>query len=228
MPLDRTSFPAWRAQLLDAEASGQGQPAAPRRYPGYPRVDLPTVRRRWWTPLDRTLTARRVAVPRDEQPSPRDLARLLALSHGITGEQWRGPTPSAGCLQAMELYVGVLAAGWLGPGVHHYDRAGHALARVATAGREELLAEVPSLQVLSGGALLWLIVGDTTRVRPKYGERGLHFLTLEAGHLMQNLCLVSASIGRTTVPLGGFYEAALSRQLGLPRTDEVLYAGVFG
>lgn len=228
MHLDRTSFPAWRAQLLDAEARGQGQPAVPRRYPGYSRVELPTIRRRWWTPLDRVLTSRRVTTPRNEQPSPRDLARLLALSHGITGEQWRGPTPSAGCLQGLELFVSVLSPGWLGPGVHHYDRAGHALAQVADCGREELVAEVPSLGVLSSGALLWLIVGDGARVTPKYGDRGRHFLALEAGHLMQNLCLVSASIGRTTVPLGGYFEEALARRLNLPRTDEVLYVGVFG
>ena len=38
----------------------------------------------------------------------------------------------------------------------------------------------------------------------------LRFLLLEAGHLMQNLCLMSASLGLTTVPLGGYFEADLS------------------
>jgi nitroreductase len=65
-------------------------------------------------------------------------------------------------------------------------------------------------------------------VRAKYGARGLRFLLLEAGHLMQNLCLLSRSLGLVTVPLGGFFEAPLARLLVLPETDEVLYVGVVG
>ncbi len=62
----------------------------------------------------------------------------------------------------------------------------------------------------------------------KYAERGLRFLLLEAGHLMQNLCLVSASLGLSTVPLGGFFERQLARRLMLLASDEVLYAGICG
>ncbi|MGL4553435.1 MAG: SagB/ThcOx family dehydrogenase [Gemmataceae bacterium] len=228
MTLDPTSFPAWLGRLQDAERGGLAGTAAPRRYPGQPAVPLPPVRRRWWTALDRTLTARRTRFPGVGQPTPRDLGRLLALSHGVTGEAWRGPVPSAGGLQALELYPVVVANGWLEPAAYHYDRAGHTLARVADAPWQEVRGEIPSLAALEGGAILWLIVGDAARARPKYGERADHFLALEAGHLMQNLCLVSASLGRTTVPLGGFFEAALARRLRLPATDLVLYAGLFG
>jgi SagB-type dehydrogenase family enzyme len=95
-------------------------------------------------------------------------------------------------------------------------------------GRADWQAEAPSLDRLEGGALLWVLVGDGARVRAKYGERGLRFLLLEAGHLMQNLCLVSASLGLATVPLGGFFERAVARRLGLPPDDEVLYLGACG
>ena len=73
-----------------------------------------------------------------------------------------------------------------------------------------------------------MLVGDGERAAAKYGGRGLRFLLLEAGHLMQNLCLVSASMGLTTVPLGGYFEADLARRLTLPATDEVLYLGLCG
>ena len=62
----------------------------------------------------------------------------------------------------------------------------------------------------------------------KYGDRGLRFLLLEAGHLMQNLCLASASLGLATTPLGGYFEADLAQRLTLPPTDEVLYLGLCG
>ncbi len=224
MTLDLTSFPAWRERLQAAEAP----PLPPRSYPGYPEAALPPFRRRWLTTLDGVLAARRSGTPGTPLPDATTMSRLLGLSHGITGGQGRGPVPSAGGLQALELYVGVLTPGWLGAGVWHYDRTRHALSRIADASREELIAEIPSLQVTDGGAVLWLLIGDAARVTPKYGERGRHFLALEAGHLMQNLCLVSASLGLVTLPLGGFFEAALARRLSLPRTDEVLYAGVCG
>ncbi len=65
-------------------------------------------------------------------------------------------------------------------------------------------------------------------MRAKYAERGLRFLLLEAGHLMQNLCLLSASLGVVTVPLGGFFERGIARRLGLPAEDVVLYLGACG
>src|SRR5262245_20784273 len=229
MHLDPTSFPPWRERLQQAESSGEATPPPPPPHPGHPTIPLPRLQRRWWPPsLEGLLLRRRSAIPGTALPSAEALGHLLALSHGITGEQVRGPVPSAGGLQALELYVGVLTPGWLGPGVWHYGRTTHSLARVADATKEALFEIIPSLQIAQGGALLWVLVGDTARVRPKYAERGLHLLTPEAGHLMQNLCLVSASLGLITLPLGGYFEAALGRALGLLHTDEVLYVGVCG
>ena len=51
---------------------------------------------------------------------------------------------------------------------------------------------------------------------------------LEAGHLMQTRCLLSASLGLATVPLGGYRESAVARELALPASDVVLYLGVCG
>jgi hypothetical protein len=72
------------------------------------------------------------------------------------------------------------------------------------------------------------VVGDGERVSRKYGERAVRFLLQESGHLMQNLCLLSASLGLVTVPLGGYFERDIARQLVLPRSDLVLYVGICG
>ncbi len=228
--LGPTTYPEWRDAILEAEASGTALPQEVRSYPGYPRWPLERSRPRLWPPLDRTL-ARRRCINRlgRSLPSRRALSRLLLAAHGITGPEQRGPVPSAGGLQALELYFAVLEDGWLPHGLYHYDRGGHHLSQLAAgATRADLRPHVPSLDLVEGGALLWLLVGDGARVRAKYGARGLRFLLLEAGHLMQNLCLVSASLGLTTVPLGGFFEAPLARLLALPETDEVLYVGASG
>jgi SagB-type dehydrogenase family enzyme len=228
--LDRTTFPTWRDGILEAEAHGAAEPGEPRSYPGYRRWPLLRVRPRLWPPLDYSLVRRRCRYPLGEElPSRRQMSRLLLGAHGISGQLSRGPTPSAGGLQALERYFFAFRAGWLPAGIYHYDRTGHHLSQLATtASRAALEPMVPSLQQLQGGTLLFVAVGDGSRVRAKYSERGLRFLLLEAGHLMQNICLVSASLCLATVPLGGFFESEVARRMQLPETDVVLYTGVCG
>lgn len=220
--LDRTSWPAFR------DAAGGVEPGAevrPRSHPGLERIALPKPRARRLLPLDRTLGTRRSARALSDDPlTDRDLGHLLRFAHGAHASGGRGPVPSAGGLQALELYLVRF-----GDGAFHYDRAGHHLTRLSrSAPRAEWRTRVPSLDLVEGGSLLWLIAGDVERVEPKYGARGLRFLLLEAGHLMQNLCLLSASLKRATVPLGAFFEREVAAALGLPGTDLVAYAGLCG
>jgi SagB-type dehydrogenase family enzyme len=219
--LDRSSWPAFRDAAGEA---AEGLEVRPRSHPG-PRTALPKPRARRLTPLDRALASRRSARKLSTAPlSDRELGHLLWFAHGAMESGGRGPVPSAGGLQALELYLVRF-----GDGAFHYDRAKHALTRLGDAKeRADWRARVPSLDLVEGGSLLWVIAGDVERVEPKYGARGLRFLLLEAGHLMQNLCLLSASLKRTTVPLGAFFEKDVAAALGLEKTDLALYAGLCG
>ncbi len=222
--LDRTRWPELRDQILRFEHEEPlGQP---RTYPGYPRWPLEPGGSLWAKALRQRRSPAQLEVA---LPPCRALSRILRLSHGIQAERFRGPVPSAGGLQALELYLVNWVAGWLPDGLYHYDRAGHFLAQLAAgAEREPWEAIVPSLPLVAGGALLWVLVGDSARVEAKYGARGLRFLVLEAGHLMQNLCLLSTAVGMATAPLGGFFEPDVARAFHLPATDLVLYVGVAG
>jgi hypothetical protein len=177
--LDRTSWPEIREQILRFEQ----EPWEARAYPGYPRWELPKKKPRLWPGLERVLCWRRSF--RDlsgKVPGPKVLGRMLAFSHGVQGNQGQGPVPSAGGLQALELYLVPWEGDWLPEGVYHYDRSGHALAQLSKQAKREQWQEwVPSLPLVQGGALLWIIVGDGARVEKKYGSRGLRFLLLEAG-----------------------------------------------
>ena len=229
--LDRTTFPDLRERIARAEAEGDAMISRPRSYPGYPRWPLERVRpRRWSISLEQVLTVRRCLTALDTgMPDRRVLSRLLQSAHGINAAHNRGPTPSAGGLQALELYLVSRPASWLPPGIYHYDRLGHHLAQIADRADRVVWDDiVPSLRAIDGGALLWIVVGELPRVAAKYGDRAGRFLLLEAGHLMQNLCLVSAALGLCTVPLGGAFEREIARRLVLPSTDAVLYLGVCG
>jgi SagB-type dehydrogenase family enzyme len=226
--LDRSNQSSFSARIARAEA--KQMVIEPRDYPGFPTWQLPRERARWLSRLDAALQARRSSHVLDTLvPSPNMLGRILQHAHGISGSLFRGPTPSAGGLQALELYLVHWRKAWLPPGVYHYDRRRHQLAQVVAGANESAwLDRVPSLRLVSGGALLWLIIGDSARVSVKYGERADRFLLLEAGHLMQNLCLLSNSLGLVTLPLGGVFEREVARELKLPANDLILYEGVCG
>jgi SagB-type dehydrogenase family enzyme len=213
-----------------AQTEEEGIDNTPRHYPGYPTWPLPRRRRRFRPAFDTVMHRRRCQRTMAARlPEPNYLGPLLDTAHGVADELYRGPTPSAGNLQALELYLAHWQNGWLPPGVYHYDRRGHHLAQVKNgADEEKWKRHVPSLWQIDGGAMLWLIVGDQRRVAVKYGERGERFLLLEAGHLMQNLCLASESFGLSTVPLGGCLEKEIAEELCLPADDRVLYTGVCG
>lgn len=223
-----SSFPAFRDGILAAEARGVAH--ALRGYPGHPQIALPRPRRRALASFDAIVLSRRCArALAAAQPDAKTLGRILYLGHGVTGPDGRGPAPSAGNLQAVELYLITLAPGWLPAGAYHYDRNGHHLSRVTEGGRREDLApHVPSLSQVEGGGLLLVLAGDLGRAEAKYRERAGRFLLLEAGHVMQSLCLAAASVKHGVVPIGGYFEAALAERLVLPETDVVLYAAVLG
>jgi SagB-type dehydrogenase family enzyme len=226
--LDRTSYPEMRDQVIAFEQDPP--PHETRSFPGYPKVALDRCRPRPLVGLEKTLLSRRCRRRLGEQvPSKRDLSRLLQFSHGVCDGEGRGPVPSSGGLQSVELYLATFEKTWLPSGVHHYDRAGHHLSQVVdAAGRDRWRDLVPSMAQLEGGAILWIVTGDGGRIGVKYGDRGGRFLLLEAGHLMQNLCLLSESLGMSTVPLGGALEPEIAGELSLPPDDAVLYVALCG
>lgn len=228
--LDESSYPEFREGILRAEMTNLALPGKPRSYPGYPCWALERVRPRWGPALEKVLEHRRSHRLLDTTlPCRKTMSRLLKWSHGISSSYAAGPVPSAGGLQALELYLITFEESWLPSGSYHYDRQAHHLSQLSRrADREEWGKLVPSMMLVQGGALLWVLVGDGNRVSQKYGGRSWKFLIQESGHCMQNLCLLSESFQLATVPLGGYFEQQIARELKLPEHDSVLYVGICG
>jgi SagB-type dehydrogenase family enzyme len=55
----------------------------------------------------------------------------------------------------------------------------------------------------------------------RYGQRGLRFALLEAGHLAQNLVLVATALGWSSITLGGFYDDELAIAAGLDGVSQL-------
>jgi SagB-type dehydrogenase family enzyme len=61
------------------------------------------------------------------------------------------------------------------------------------------------------------------RVTLKYGERGIRYTHIEAGHLAQNIHLQAAVLNLGSVPIGAFDDTQVKKVLSLPEDQEPLY-----
>lgn len=211
-------------------------------YPGHEQVALPGGFPLHGPPLWSVLRRRRTRRAFGTAPLSKELvARLLWHAAGETGQRpvddADGPAhplraaPSAGGLHAVEVYVVALRVDGLAPGAYHYAAPAHALERLPLAAAEapRVLDHLLLMPGMERAPLALVLAGAPERLRAKYGERGLRFLLLDAGHLAQNLLLAAEGLGLAAVTLGGFHDDALDAFLGLPERRMVsLYPVLVG
>ena len=162
------------------------------------------------------------------------LARILENACGclelrdFAGEwlSYARPSPSAGALYPLEVYLALQSVENLLDGLYHYDNGVHCLRRLPTklpfSDLTRLLLEQDFLREANAVFFLAAVFERTLR---KYGPRGYRYVLLEAGHAAQNICLLATEAGLGTVCLGGFYDRKLNRHLGLDVQKEgVVYA----
>lgn len=195
-------------------------------------IDLPWPDANETVTLERAIDARRSPKKFESATISREsLGRLLTRTAGITK---RGETddnhlrayPSGGALYPLEIYPVVLCSRQIDSGVYHYNV------------RENVLEQIPQNDVhqytefiygsVENAVLLVFITADLNRTTRKYGERGYRYAAYEAGHVMQNLCLMAEGIGLGCRPYGGFIEDQADEYLRLHSNETTLYIGAVG
>jgi len=131
------------------------------------------------------------------------------------------PSPSAGGLYPLELYVATQAVEGLVDGLYHYDARAHQLElRESRLLHPELADMTLGQDVIPYANLVIVISAIFQRTLWKYGARGYRYVWLDAGHLGQNLYLVATALRLGPVSIGGFFDEELNRLLGLPLGEE--------
>jgi len=150
---------------------------------------------------------------------------------GVDGTAARVRTrrhPSAGGWLPTRLLLYPACVSGVAPALYEYlpERGGLGILR-SEVDLSELLNTSPYLEDgraagVSGRVPLWLfVVGTTPPITRRYGQRAYRFVLLEAGHLTQNVLLVSTALGYQSVTLGAFYDDSLSQFLGLDGIDDL-------
>jgi len=150
-----------------------------------------------------------------------DLSKILLFSYGQTEEGHHRAAPSAGGLFPLEIYALVLNVESIESGVYHYNVKGHffeCLRKGIVIG--DLLSAIFIPKAVTTAGVVIVVSGVFGRSRLKYGERGYRFVLLEAGHVVQDLCLVTLSLGLASCPIGGFIDDKINSIIGLDGVDE--------
>ncbi len=139
--------------------------------------------------------------------------------------EWGGRTaPSAGALYPLEVYLVVGNVEKLVLGVYKYKPEGHELVKVNEGdSREELAMAALGQNWVKEGAIDIVIAAVYKRTTKKYGDRGVRYVYMEAGHAAQNIYLQAAALNLGMVTVGAFNDNRVKEILGMPRDEIPLY-----
>lgn len=154
--------------------------------------------------------------------SPEEISQLLWAAYGlrdvdsITGAS--KTVPSAGALYPMEIYI-------VSPnGVFHYFPSSHSLKEISDKDLRSALSGAALWQeAIAQAAVDFVIACVYDKICWKYGERGMRYAHIEAGHIAQNIHLQAVCLGLGSVPIGAFKDTAVQKALYLPKDNIPLY-----
>lgn len=153
-----------------------------------------------------------------------DLGQLLWAAQGLTERAGSRTAPSAGALYPLELYVTAGMVQACPPGLYRYQPQEQALELVAGGDVRPALSRVAFEQAfVAEAAAVLVICAVYERMTAKYGQRGVRYVHLEAGHAAQNVYLQAVSLRLGTVAVGAFSDESVKQVLGLPAHEEPLY-----
>jgi len=170
--------------------------------------------------LEEALTKRRsIRDFIDKEIEIEKISQLLWAAQGITEKSTGGRTaPSAGALYPMELFI------VMKDGTCHYIPEEHKLMKISSEDlRQKLSAACIFQQSVSDAACDIVITAIYERTTIKYGERGVRYVHLEAGHVCQNILLTAVTLDLGAVPIGAFDDSAVQKLLNLPSHYVPLY-----
>jgi SagB-type dehydrogenase family enzyme len=162
---------------------------------------------------------------RDEPLALAEVSQLLWAAQGITDPASGHRTaPSAGALYPLELYVVAGRIDGLPPGVYRYVPRAHSLTPVKNGDQRKALYESVLRQSAVRDAPAVLVISAVyERTTGKYGERGIRYVHMEAGHAAQNALLQAVALGLGAVVIGAFDDDGVRQAVGMPAAEQPLY-----
>jgi SagB-type dehydrogenase family enzyme len=194
----------------------------------YSFVNLPNPKTTGTMSVEQAIQQRRSIRSYANDPlSIQDISQLMFATQGITDptERFRA-APSAGATYPLEVYVvvGNNCVEELAGGFYRYDPHKHLLVYISKGDLRSSLAEAALGQSWLKEAPINIVIAAVyERTTNRYGERGVRYVHMEAGHVGQNIYLQAIARGLGTVAVGAFHDNQVQQILQLPSDQKPLY-----
>jgi SagB-type dehydrogenase family enzyme len=170
-------------------------------------------------PLEEAMNARRsIRNYSDRELTIEQVSQLLWAAQGITDMRGLRTAPSAGATYPLEVYI------VKSDGLFRYRPQGHKLITVRSEDLRRKLADAAWGQGFIAEAPASIVISSVyDRVSSRYGQRGVRYADIEAGHAAQNVHLEAVALGLASVPVGAFDDEAVSGLLELIEGEKPIY-----
>ncbi|MEM3406695.1 MAG: SagB/ThcOx family dehydrogenase [Nitrososphaerota archaeon] len=155
------------------------------------------------------------------------ISQLLWAAQGITEPRLGFRTaPSAGATYPLEIYLvaGENGVKELEAGIYKYNPREHNIVLLLKGDfRKELMGAGLGQTWIGEAPINIVIAAIYERTIARYGERGIRYVHMEAGHVGQNIYLQATALKLGTVVIGAFYDEEVQKVLNLPKEEKPLY-----
>lgn len=228
----------WRHNTLSEPDSENAIPAF-KEYPDAKQIALPSPNIGEFT-LKAAIEARYSCREYQQYKLPiSDLSTILNYSYGVLNktlfdktEFFERPVPSGGGLYSLELYVLANNVENVNQGVYHFNI--NTPSYLEQIEEKELSSHFISQlfmnqYYLENCSCIVIISSFAERNMWKYEDRGYRYILFEAGHVAQNINLLTQALALSSLNLGGFFDQEVSNLLKTDQNEEIpLYAIVIG
>jgi SagB-type dehydrogenase family enzyme len=197
--------------------------AAPSHEPG--AIKLPGPRHDSDTSIEEALLKRRSIRGYKNAPLYRsEISQLLWAAQGLTDPRGLRTAPSAGALYPLELSIVVGDVTDLQSGIYRYRPRTHELEKIEEGDkRGELCSAALGQSSVRNAAVVLVVSAVYERTTVKYGDRGIRYAHMEAGHAAQNVCLQAVALDLGTVVIGAFHDNEVKRIMTMADREHPLY-----
>ncbi|MBI2618284.1 SagB/ThcOx family dehydrogenase [Candidatus Kaiserbacteria bacterium] len=171
-----------------------------------------------------------------------ELSTILFYSAGLKGKpgEYKDKTqeeknrtrrfyPSGGARYPLEVYLAIKRVSRITSGIYHYNLLSHSLEQLLDKNYLNEFNETLGYVWARDAAVVFVITTVWDRNFIKYQDFGYNIILTEMGHMVQNLLLVSESLGVKYCPLAGFDNQKMNTLLDINDEDESsLYMTVVG
>lgn len=139
-----------------------------------------------------------------------DFLTLGTFLSAIYGVDKNRPTPSAGQIYALEVYlIAMTSTAELPRGIYWFNSINKSLVKKDLNFTDDEIAFAMNTNLVDSAQYIICIAANIDRISKKYSNRAYRFANIEAGHICQNAYLSATELGLGITSYGGFLDKHL-------------------